>query len=123
MERIILNKTKRVIAINTLNLIPGANTVLAKDVEKFAKGLAIHEERESIELPQFEVEDDLAEGLISSYSAKDANKIIKETNDLDTLEVYKAEELKGESRKSVLDTLKKQVKKLEAAIKAESEEK
>jgi len=120
MERVILNETRRVIVCGTVNLIPGANVVSEDALRANEAYLQVHVERGSIELPSFEVEDDLAESLIGSYNVKDAKKIIEETNDLDALEVYKADELKGEARKGVLDALKKQIKKLNDALKKDA---
>ena len=49
-------------------------------------------------------------------AVKSEEKIIEETNDIDALEVYKADELKGEARKGVLDALKKQIAQYVATI-------
>jgi hypothetical protein len=76
-----------------------------------------------IEIPDNEVEDDFAESLIGSYGAKDAIKIIRETNDSDILEAYKADETSDKKRSSVLKAIGSKLKDLAAKIEKQKEDK
>lgn len=109
MKTAIVNTTKRLIIIGDLILIPGANYVEPFAVKKHEKMLEDKSESGCIEMPSMEIEDDLATSTLGGYNAKDAVKLVKNTNDYDTLIKFQTEEIADKKRVTVLSALEAQI--------------
>lgn len=119
MKQAVMNKSKRVIVCGDMTLIPGANYKEHGEVKHHMKMLEGHKD---IEIPEMDVDDDLSETTLGSYNAKDAVKLIKETNDYDTLMKFQIEEQSDKARKSVLEALEAQIKLSKEALNGGNEE-
>lgn len=114
MKQAIMNKSERIIIVGDLTLIPGANYKDQGDVKHHMAMLKGHKD---IEIPEMDIEDDLAETTLGSYNAKDAVKLVKETNDYDTLMKFQIEEQSDKARKSVLEAIEAQIQLSKDALK------
>lgn len=121
MKTAIINKTKRLIVLGDIRLLPGANYVEDILVKKHKELLDVKDESGCIELPKMEIEDDLATSTLGGYNAKDAIKLVKETNDYDTLMRFQTEEIADKARKSVLEALEAQITLSKEALKGNNE--
>ena len=91
MKKIIINKTERVIILGAIKLLPGANEVEPHFLDKknsHHSMIMSKVEDACLEVPSAEVEDDFADDILGQYNVADAVKLIKETNDYDTLRSY-----------------------------------
>lgn len=109
MKTAIVNKTERLIILGDIRLLPGANYVEDFQVKKHVSMLEDKAESGCIELPEMEIEDDLAMSTLGGYNAKDAVKLVKNTNDYDTLMKFQTEEIADKKRKSVLEALEARI--------------
>jgi len=117
MKVAIINNTKRIIICGGINLIPGANYVEDYLVKKAEDMLNTQEELENIEMPKADIDDDLSDTVLGGFNAKDAIKLVKETNDYDTLMTFQIEETSEKARKSVLQAIDAQIQASKAALK------
>lgn len=109
MTKAIVNKTKRIILVGEIKLIPGANYVEDFMVKKHEKMLSGKEESGCIEMPKMDIDDDLSTSTLGGYNANDAIKLVKETNDYDTLIKFQTEEIADKKRVTVLKALEAQI--------------
>lgn len=117
MKVAVLNKTERLIICGDITLIPGANYIEQGDVKHYGKMLEDKVKSGCVEMPEMDIEDDLAETTLGSYNAKDAVKLVKETNDYDTLMKFQIEEQSDKARKSVLEAIEAQIQLSKDALK------
>jgi len=110
MKVAIINKKERIIVVGGMNLLPGANYEEEFMVKKHIKMLEDKIESGCLEIPEMDVEDDLAASLLGGYNAADAIKLIKETNDYDVLMKFQIEETSDKARKTVLQAIEDQIK-------------
>lgn len=121
MKTAIINKTERLIIIGDLTLLPGANykeSALVKKHEKMIEGKV---ESGCIEMPSMEIDDDLSTSLLGGYNANDAIKLVRETNDYDTLIKFQTEEIADKKRVTVLKALEAQITLSKEASKGNNE--
>ena len=109
MKTAIINKRERIIVVGDIKLIPGANYVEDFLVKKHEKMLAGKVESGCLEMPSMDIDDDLSTSLLGGYNANDAIKLIKETNDYDTLIKFQTEEIADKKRVTVLKALEAQI--------------
>lgn len=122
---LVKNKTVRLICFgNKQKLIPGMNDLSGlkpHELKALMPMLKEHEEKGNIEMPEMDIDDDFAEGVLEALSAADAVKLIKETYDHDTLLEMQEEEKGGKERATVLKALANQIKLNEDALKNSKE--
>ena len=138
---IIKNTKARVIFINGIKLVPGANILKShQEAQLFGDEVGKNHVKERVENGTFEILDaqldavdaeevedianDPQEALqdITELSARKAVALIKDTMDVETLEAFRNQEEANEERASVVKAIDKQLDKIDAASYNEEDE-
>ena len=122
------NKLKRVVRLNRITLVPGANTLDEAQTE--ALRAVADQVKERVTRGAFELMDmDMDEftsgeagaANVTEMNTRNAVEVIRETVDVKTLEKFQEQEEEGAERKGVLSAIEKQLDKVEAAVKREDD--
>lgn len=127
----VLNNTlQRIVRLNRVVLVPGANTLDEAQVESLRAVSGQVEERVKngtfqlmdMDLNEFMTGEEAGATDITEMNTREAVAVVRETTDVKTLRRFRETEEEAQDRKGVLTAIDKQLDKVEAATKKTDED-